>query len=133
MTSPPGSLMMSFARPDPAATFITGWLDVWADRATPPNGTAASASTNARRPRPTLAMPTSGEGSALGKPVRNSNEAEPLDLLEQAKVSIHARAQHIGTESSRGIRESSNRPQNGGLSVTAEIGWLFGTISATGS
>ena len=50
---------MSFARPEPVATFTIGGVDVWADRATPPNGSAASASTNARRAGSTLIMQTS--------------------------------------------------------------------------
>src|SRR6187402_631484 len=54
--------MMSFARPDPEALLTTGALDVCADRPTP-NRNAARASTNSRRPRPTLTMPTSAKGS----------------------------------------------------------------------
>src|SRR5258706_6720980 len=55
--------MMSFARPDPAATFRTGGLAVWAETATPPSGNPTSASTNPRRPTPRVTIPTSGEGS----------------------------------------------------------------------
>ena len=75
-----------------------------------------------------MATPTSGEGSPLGKPVRDSNEAQPLDLLERAKVSIHARAQHTRAEGSMGIRKSSNRPQSGDLRVGCG-NWLGGRDS----
>src|SRR6188768_3910331 len=54
MRSPPGSVMMSFALPDPAGTFRPGGLDVWAVRVAPPSGNPTSAPTNARRPTPTL-------------------------------------------------------------------------------
>src|SRR5262245_20764883 len=88
--SPPGSLMMSPARPDPTTTVTTDGPDVLAVRARPPNAIVMGYSTNARRPRPTLVMPTS-ENSRVGEPVRDSNEYESPETLERPKVNTHAR------------------------------------------
>src|SRR5688572_20144989 len=115
MRSPPGSVMMLFAPPDPATTFATGGLDVWADAAASPNGNATSDPTNARRPRRTLTMPTSRKDSlrrrSTPKPrcVRDSNGDESLDFLERRKVSTRTRAVPDPREDLWEIRKASNR------------------------
>src|SRR5438093_1574804 len=110
MRSPPGSLIISFARPVPADTFRIGGLGVWAESAIPPKGAAASASTKARRPRPALTIPTSGKGPRRGLTRAGAAELEKPCPRFAGEVSTPALTTHHPAQFSIGTHPVDASP-----------------------